>query len=171
MARLHIIEGPVGAGKTTFAAHLSRQCNTPALVLDEWMVTLFRPDRPADDLWRWYAERKQRCIEQIWRVVCGLMDTGNDAIVELGLVQRRDRIDLYRRAESGPYEYVVHVLDAPVAVRRDRVRNRNLERGPTFSMDVPDAVFEMASEMWEPFDSAECTGRNVQFVKQTVRSP
>lgn len=161
----------MGAGKTTFAAQLSRRYNTPALVLDEWMVTLFKPDRPEDDLWRWYAERKQRCIEQIWRMVCGLLDTGNDAIVELGLVQRKDRIDLYERAEAGQYGYLVHVLDAPVAERRDRVRNRNVEKGPTFSMDVPDAVFEMASEMWEPLDNAECAGRNVQFVKQAVRSP
>lgn len=171
MARLHIIEGPVGAGKTTFARQLSRRHGTPALVLDDWMVTLFRPDRPDEDLWRWYAERKERCIEQIWTTASGLLDTGNDAIVELGLVHRDDRLSIYRRAEAEPYDYTVYVLDVPVAERRERVRTRNVEKGPTFSMEVPDAVFDMASEMWEPFDSAECAGRDVQFVQKAVTAP
>lgn len=171
MAKLHIVEGPVGAGKTTFARQLSRRHKTPPLVLDDWMVTLFRPDRPTEDLWRWYAERKERCIAQIWATASGLLDTGTDAIVELGLVRRRDRFNLYERAEAGAFDYTVYVLDVPVAERRERVRNRNVEKGPTFSMEVPDAVFDMASEMWEPFDNAECAGRDVQFVQTAFTAP
>lgn len=171
MVKLHIIEGPVGAGKTTFAGQLSRQHGTPPLVLDDWMVTLFRPDRPDEDLWGWYAERKQRCIEQIWTTARGLLETGNDAIVELGLVHRKDRFSLYERAEAGPYDYAVYVLDLPVDERRKRVRHRNAEKGPTFSMEVPDAVFDMASEIWEPIDSDECAGRDVQFVQTAVTAP
>lgn len=164
MAKLHIIEGPVGAGKTTFAAQLSHRHKTPPLVLDDWMANLFRPDRPAEDFWRWYAERKDRCVAQIWKMASGLLDTGNDAIVELGLVQSAQRFSLYERVEAGRYDYTVYVLDAPIAERRDRVRNRNVEKGPTFSMAVPDEVFALASQMWEPLDKAECAGRDVHFV-------
>lgn len=41
MPILHIIEGPVGAGKTTYANQLGRDLGTPPLVLDAWMTNLF----------------------------------------------------------------------------------------------------------------------------------
>ena len=45
-----------------------------------------------------------------------------------------------------------------------RVRRRNLERGETFAMEVPDHVFEMASDMWQELDVDECRGRDVRFL-------
>ena len=51
--------------------------------------------------------------------------------------------------------FTVHVLDAPLDIRRERVRRRNAEKGATFSMVVPDHIFEMASAMWEPPDDLE----------------
>ena len=68
MSTLHLIEGPVGAGKSTYAAQLGIATGAAHLNLDEWMVTLFRPDRPESDFLAWYGERKERCIEQIWLV-------------------------------------------------------------------------------------------------------
>jgi hypothetical protein len=56
------------------------------------------------------------------------------------------------------------VLDAPRDVRRERVNARNLERGATFTMIVPPAVFELASDLWEPLAGDELEGRNVRFV-------
>jgi hypothetical protein len=58
----------------------------------------------------------------------------------------------------------VHVLDAPRDVRRERVLRRNGERGDTFSMEVPLPFFELASDLWEPPEEAECEGRDVRFV-------
>ncbi|MDQ3263265.1 MAG: ATP-binding protein [Myxococcota bacterium] len=40
MAHLHLIVGPVGAGKSTFARQLSRQQSSVRLSLDEWMAQL-----------------------------------------------------------------------------------------------------------------------------------
>ncbi len=68
MARIHLIEGPVGAGKSTFAATLSERHAAPHLCLDGWMATLFGPDRPSAGVLDWYMERKDRCLEQICEV-------------------------------------------------------------------------------------------------------
>ena len=87
MATVHLIEGPVGAGKSTFAAELSRTRRAPHLNLDEWMVNLFSKDRPEDGFMPWYLERKDRCLEQIWRVTCDLVGAGCPVVMELGLVQ------------------------------------------------------------------------------------
>ena len=92
------------------------------------------------------------------------MDIGTDAILELGLIQRAARRDFYARLDTAGYAHTVYVLDAPKEVRRARVLRRNAEKGATFSMVVPDAIFEMASRMWEPPDDTECASRDIQFI-------
>jgi hypothetical protein len=63
------------------------------------------------------------------------------------------------------------VLDAPIDVRRERVRRRNTEKGATFSMVVPDHVFEMASNLWEVPDEIECEEFEVQFIEPLQLTP
>lgn len=164
MPTVFLIEGPVGAGKSTFAARVGQQHAAPRLNLDEWMATLFRPDRPADGFVDWYVDRKRRCIEQIWCVAGDLIDVGSSVILELGLVQRADRDDFYTRVDAAGYPLKVYVLDAPETVRRERVRQRNIERGNTFRMEVPDEIFDLANRMWEPPDDDEIINRDIEFV-------
>lgn len=163
MPTLHIIEGPVGAGKTTYANKLAQDIRSPPLVLDRWMVNLFQPDRPETGLWEWYSERKARCVRKIMTLAGGLLEHGHDAIVELGLVKVEDRLKLYADLEGKARSYLVHVLDADRDERRRRVMKRNIDRDETFAMHVSEAVFEMASDSWEPIDSAELQGRLERF--------
>lgn len=163
MPNLHIIEGPVGAGKTTYAVQLGRELGTPPLVLDTWMANLFQADRPDTGLWAWYAERKARCIVQIMALACDALDHEVDAIVELGLIRFDDRLKLYYALEAEHRSYLVHVLDTPREERRRRVSKRNDEQGETFAMHVSDDVFSLASDMWEPVEDAERNGRENSF--------
>jgi predicted kinase len=175
MAMLHLVVGPVGAGKSTFALELCRQHNALRLNLDEWMVDLFRADRlpesaraPEDALRRdnleWYIERTARCIELIWKIAERTIDLGTQVVLEIGLIQRGERERFYERVDSNGYALTVYVLDAPRDLRRARVLSRNQQQGPTFSMEVPPHIFELASDMWEPPDEAECSERTVRFV-------
>ncbi len=165
MPMLHIIEGPVGAGKTTYGIHLGCQLGTPPLVLDAWMATLFRADRPGKEFWMWYTERKARCVAQILSTAEGLLTCGHDAIVELGLLKRDQRLDFYSQVEAGGFAYCVHLIDAPRYERLRRVRERNQTKGPTFTMNVTDALFHAVSDMWEPIGDAEQEGRDVRLVR------
>ena len=54
MAKIHLIVGPVGAGKSTFALRLSQERKALFFNLDEWMIALFRPDRPEAGVMEWY---------------------------------------------------------------------------------------------------------------------
>ena len=163
MATLHMIEGPVGAGKTTFANDLGRKLQSPPLILDAWFVTLFVGDKPDQGLWDWYAARKKRCVDQMTDVAQGLIENGHDAIVELGLIQRSARFEYYMRLEAFQIPYVVHVLDAPQHERLARVRQRNTEKGVTFAMTVSDDAFATASKLWEPPDATERKGRDIRI--------
>jgi predicted kinase/uncharacterized glyoxalase superfamily protein PhnB len=163
-ARVQLVVGPVGAGKSTFALALARETRAVRLTLDEWMATLFRPDRPASGVPEWYAERAARSLEQIWKVANELLALGVSVVLELGLLRQNEREAFYERVEDAGFELTTHVVDAPRDVRRERVAERNRSRGPTFSMVVPPDLFEFASDLWEPPDAAECRGRDVRFV-------
>jgi len=161
-ARIHLVVGPVGAGKSTFALELCRKHGALRFNLDEWMADLFRPDRPETALVEWYVERAARCVDQIWQLTARAIDAGTNVVLEIGLIRRRDRERFYSRVDAAGHELVVYALDAPREVRRERVERRNREKGETFSMVVPPQVFEMASDMWEPPDDTECSVRDVR---------
>lgn len=164
MATLHLIEGPVGAGKSTFAQRLGFDLSAPRLDLDEWMVALFRPDRPEVDFMRWYLERKDRCLTQIWNVAWEIIESGCDCVLELGLISRADRAAFYERVDAADFKLDVYVVDAPEETRRQRVRERNQRQSGTFKMAVSDEIFDIANRAWEAPDEAECDERGIRIV-------
>src|SRR5512142_1937894 len=121
MPKIHLIEGPVGAGKSTYAAKLSKELAAPSLILDAWFVRLYSPDRPAEGLMQWYAERKERCLSQIWATALDILGAGHDVVLELGLLESASRERLYALVESAGSELTIYLLDAPRVVRRERV--------------------------------------------------
>lgn len=166
MAAIHLIEGPVGAGKSSRAGQMARELGVPWLDLDDWMVNLFSPDRPVEGFLEWYTDRKNRCIEQIWRVTERLLAADVGVVLELGLVQRADRSAFYERIDSAGCDLRVYLLDVPKDVRLERVRGRNAEQGETFKMAVSDEIFEIADAAWEAPDEIECEARQIQILRE-----
>jgi predicted kinase len=164
MPVVHLIEGPVGAGKSTFAALLAERIQGVHISLDEWFATLFSADRPAGNFIPWYIERKERLLSLIWSHTRRLLASGKDAVLELGLIQRQGRVEFCHKVRDEGFMLVIHVLDAPYEVRRERVRRRNIEKGATYAMIVPDRIFEMASNLWEMPDEMECGEFEIEFV-------
>lgn len=164
--RVHLVVGPVGAGKSTYATALAARERALRLTLDDWMARLFRPDRPPTGVVPWYVERAARCVAQIQVVARAALALGANVVLEIGLLRREERAAFYAWADAHApaADLVVHALDAPRGVRRARVERRNHDRGPTFSIEVPPAVFELASDLWEPLDDDERTSRDVRLV-------
>jgi predicted kinase len=162
---VHLVIGPVGAGKSTFALALAREHRAVRLTLDQWMTTLFRPDRPEQGVMPWYVERSARCLEQIWTVTLGILEAGTDAILEIGLLTRRERDAFYAKLDAAFVDFTLHVVDAAREVRRQRVTERNQTQGSTFSMVVPPEIFELASDLWQSPEPLECEGRRVHFIR------
>ncbi len=164
MAIILLIEGPVGAGKSTLALQISKDNNAPRLILDDWIVTLFSPDRPSNGVVEWYIERKSRCIDQIWKIACDILGTGSDVVLELGLIQQSHRERFYDRVDATGHSMKIYVLDAPREVRKGRVQQRNFMKGETYSMEVSDQIFDMADAMWESIDETECRNYEVELI-------
>lgn len=154
---LHLLVGPVGAGKTTYGRQLAAKHAGVFLDLDAWMVRLFGADpRPPDNVIAWYLERRGRCRELLWDVTLDMLRAGIDVVLELGLVTAADRTAFYEKSRAEDLHLAVYLLDAPRDVRRDRVLRRNEAPGP-FTQVVPPAFFERASDTWEPPSESECT--------------
>jgi predicted kinase len=166
---IHLLEGPVGAGKSTYATTLAAQVGGVHLALDAWFARLYSPDRPSTGLMPWYMARKDRLVDLMWDHALALRVAGVTPILELGLVQRQARAEVYERARLAGVELRVHVLDADREIRRERVARRNTEQGPTFAMIVPEAVFDLASDAWEPPDLFEAEERHIEFISTEPR--
>ncbi len=154
-ATLHLLIGPVGAGKSTFARQRIVRAPAVFLDLDAWMVRLFGADpRPAEDVMAWYLERRERCRALLWDVAASALACGVDVWLELGLLARLEREAFYEQVRGRDLALQIHVLDAPRDVRRDRVARRN-QAGEPHTQIVPPAFFERASDAWEPPTEAE----------------
>ena len=155
MPQIHFIEGPVGAGKSTYAKTIAAKGNFAHIALDEWFAQLFSPDRPEENFVHWYMERKDRLLKLILTQARSILATNNDVALELGLIQRAPRLAMLHQIQQEGIDFTIHVLDAPLDIRRERVKRRNVEQGGTFSMVVPDHMFELASALWESPDELE----------------
>ncbi len=164
MPQIYLVEGPVGVGKSTFAASLATRVGGMHIALDEWFTRLFSPDRPSTDVMQWYIERKARLLDHIWNHGQSLRACGIAPVLELGLVQQQSREDIYKRARVAGADLTVYLLRASREVRRERVMRRNVEMGPTFSMVVPAPFFEMASDAWEEPDEFEIAKNRIEII-------
>ena len=70
---IHLVCGPIGAGKTTYAHEIALKHNAIRFSEDEWLSKLFVPDAPEGLLSEpmqvvgaWASEKYQRCRGQIW---------------------------------------------------------------------------------------------------------
>ena len=152
---IHLVVGSTGAGKSTFARRLARECGGVCFAVDEWMRRLFHPDRPEAAGYDWYAPRIERVTDMIWSLVLELVPTGTPSVLEIGLTERAARQAFYERVAGAGLSLRLHVVEAPADVRWQRVEARNRERGATFSMEVTREMFDFVERMWQPPDDAE----------------
>ena len=154
MPTLHMICGPVGAGKTTYSRTFAAEQRALLCCLDEWMLALFMMDAPSPLSFEWALARTQRCEDVIWLMVRQVSALGLDAVLELGFFTRAQRARHRDLARASGLDVQVHLLDVPREVRRERVRLRN-QGSATYTVEVDDAMFDWAEGYYEPLTDEE----------------
>jgi predicted kinase len=157
-ATLHVIFGPSGAGKTTYAHAFARRERAVAFILDEWMARLFGPDIPQQVEYDWLVERVGRCEAQIWSNVAAVMSAGTSVILDLGLMRRADRDRIRQIAEGAELPLQWHYVTAPQEIRRARVAERTQVHGQAFALQVTPDMFEFVEGVFEGPDAEELAG-------------
>src|SRR6476620_179456 len=118
---LHVIFGPCGAGKTTYAHALARREGAVAFVLDEWGARLFGPDVSGPLDFGWMRERLGRCQALIWSTATAVLAAGTSVVLDIGLMSRAHRERIRTMAQEAGLSTQWHFVDAPQEVRRARV--------------------------------------------------
>jgi predicted kinase len=154
-ATLHVIFGPSGAGKTTYALEFARREKAVPFILDDWMARLFGPDTPNPIEFEWMMERVTRCEAQIWSCAAAVLATGIPAILDIGLMRRSDRDRVREIAEGAGLPLQFHYVTAPQALRRGRVAERNTVRGENFAIEVTPEMFDFIEGVFETPDDEE----------------
>ena len=144
-ATLHLVFGPCGAGKTSYARALARRENAVAFVLDDWGARLFGPDVHGPLDFVWLSERLGRCTALIWSTAAAVLDAGTSVVLDLGLMRRADRDRIREFAQEAGFSMQWHFLDAPQEVRRARVAARNDTKGETFAREVSPEMSSLSS--------------------------
>jgi len=149
MARLVLVCGPTGVGKTTYSLSLSKDSQAVRFSIDPWMQTLFAADMTSLDF-SWMMERVNRCGEQIWEVSSQILALNGNVVLDLGFTTKEQREYFSNRALKVGVAAEVHYLDAPTDIRKKRVEKRNTEKDPAvYSFEVTDMMFQFMEPRFE----------------------
>ena len=155
MARLILVCGPTGAGKTTYSLSLSKEIGAVRFSIDPWMQTLFSKDMTSLD-YSWMIERVNRCYEQIWQVSEQILSLNGNVILDLGFTTKEQRVLFSERAKVLNIDSEVHYLDAPKDIRKKRIEKRNIDKDPSvYSFEVNNMMFNFMEPRFEAPDQKE----------------
>jgi predicted kinase len=157
-ATLHVIFGPIGAGKTTYAHALARREGAVPFVLDEWGARLFGPDVDGPLEFGWMLERLGRCEALIWSTATAVLAVGTSVVLDIGAMRRAARERIRQTADAAGHRLQWHFVDAPQEVRRARVAGRNVAKGETFVREVSPEMFDLIEGVYEAPAPAELEG-------------
>ena len=157
-ATLHVIFGPCGAGKTTYAHALARREGAVPFVLDEWGARLFGPDVNGPLDFGWMVERLGRCNALIWSTATAVLAAGAPVVLDIGAMSRQHRERISQMAQAQGLSLQWHFVDAPQDVRRARIAGRNTAKGETFVAEVSPEMFDLLEARYEAPAPAELDG-------------
>lgn len=121
-ARLIIVCGLPGSGKTTLASDLERRLRAVRFCPDEWMEAL------AIDIWD--EDRRARIEGLQWELGRQLLALGLTIIVEWGTWGRSERDALRLGARELGSAVELHYLSVPEGVLFERIQRRGMENPP-----------------------------------------
>jgi predicted kinase len=146
---IHLICGSTGAGKTTYARELAKNIDGVVFSIDEWMVSLFGEDAPANLDPTWIFPRVRRCEAQMWEMASQLGKLGVPSILDWGFQRYEHRQRYAGLARQGELAAKLHVLDVDASERWKRVSARNKNQGETFHMEIARGMFDYIETTWE----------------------
>ena len=155
MAKLILVCGSTGAGKTTYSISQAKTIGAVRFSIDPWMQTLYSKDMKSLD-YSWMMERVYRCYEQIWEVCRQILSLGGNVILDLGFTTKAQR-DIFRsKASDLGIVPEIHFIDTPKGIRKKRVAKRNESKDPElYAFEVTDMMFNFMEPKFEKPSESE----------------
>ena len=116
MATLHLVSGPIGAGKTTKASEIVQHTNAFLMSPDRWMNVSGIPLRN--------SEARAAIEEAQWKISALLLSQGYDVVIEWGTWGRAERLDILSKANALGHTMNGYFLTPELSVLMSRVASR-----------------------------------------------
>lgn len=159
-ARIHMVCGLTGAGKSTYSEALRRGLRAVRFSVDEWNARLFFPDRDPSSDFEWFYDRVQRSCAQMRDTAEQVLEAGRPVIFDCGFTDAKERKVFYDWADELGIGVARHYLEVDEAVRWLRTQERNADKGATFTLHVSREMFDFMDDIWEAPTKAEMVERN-----------
>ena len=127
-ARLIIVCGLPGSGKTTHAKQVAQNRRAIRFSPDEWMNIL--------EIGLWDEVARSRIEKLQWKLAQDILALGHNVVIEWGTWARSERDALRKGARALGAAVELHFLDAPVEVLFGRIHARNSESPPITLDDI-----------------------------------
>lgn len=123
MPSLHLICGPVAAGKSTYARQLARQQHAVLLSLDEAMLKLHGPIDGRDA----FLSKQDLCRSYLLDLTADSLQNHVSVVLDWGFWKHQDRLALVSRFSryGCPIEMIYLKTDAELRWQRLTLRNQN----------------------------------------------
>jgi predicted kinase len=144
-ATLILTVGLPASGKSTFARWVATETGAVVLESDALRRLLF--GRP-----RHTGAESRRLFDAVHAATRGLLEQGNDVIVDATNLRRTHREPFYGVARETHAKLLVLAFSAPESVIRHRLTRRRHGGDPADRSDAGYAVYQMLAEQAEPLD-------------------
>jgi predicted kinase len=162
---IHLICGPIGAGKTTYAKEIALKNNAIRFSEDEWLSNLFVPDAPEGLLSEpmqvvgaWANEKYRRCRSQIWLISQALLRKNISIVLDGAAANKVQRDNIRKKAFDHNVAFQLHYVTADAVTRKQRVFERNDVQGDTYSLEVTPDMFAHTENFFEAPHGVELNG-------------
>lgn len=123
---IYMIHGFVGAGKTTFSKQLEQNKKAVRFSPDEWMITRYGRNPPAD----LFADYLAQIKADIRLAAVSALQDGRDVIFDFGFWSRAERDDYRNFAKNAGVLSVLYHVYADRDVMRKRALKRTADLPP-----------------------------------------
>lgn len=120
MAKIHLIHGFMGFGKTTLAKKLEKELPAIRFTHDEFMRKLYARHMPSEE----FKIAYNKIDKLIWELAQRAIDANVDVILDYGFWSKKGRKAAYDRAKKITNDVLFHVITCDIEVAKSRVLNR-----------------------------------------------
>jgi predicted kinase len=145
-ARLILLCGLPGAGKTTLANRLAEERRAVRLTKDEWMFALGSSP--------WDEPTGEKLEVELWHLARDILRLGLSVVLDFGLWARVERDELRCAARDVGVGVELHLLGAPTDELWARINARNSEP-PWDSCPISRAHLDEWTTFFQPPNAAE----------------